>query len=109
GMCFTPPDTSKSWRANRARHQGGTASSNPVCSSSESSANRLPKLWSAPNAGRAKLSLPPLEDARDRGFAESPLEESGFELVWGFSCQVVILVSRRFFVRGCVQVRPACS
>jgi hypothetical protein len=28
--------------------------------------------------------------ARDREFADSPLEEAGFELVWGFSCQVVI-------------------
>src|ERR1700758_3464970 len=27
---------------------------------------------------------------RDRKFAASPLEEAGFELVWGFSCQVVI-------------------
>jgi hypothetical protein len=31
---------STSWRANRARHQGGTASSNPACSSAESAANR---------------------------------------------------------------------
>src|SRR5215470_10555314 len=28
---------------------------------------------------------------RDRKFADSALEESGFELVWGFSCQVVFL------------------
>ena len=28
---------------------------------------------------------------RDRRFADSPLEEAGFELVWGFSCQVVVL------------------
>src|ERR1700726_3978968 len=27
---------------------------------------------------------------RDRRFADSPLEERGFELVWGFSCQVVV-------------------
>ena len=27
----------------------------------------------------------------DREFADSPLEQSGFELVWGFSCQVVVL------------------
>ena len=27
----------------------------------------------------------------DRGFADSPLEQAGFELVWGFSCQVVVL------------------
>src|SRR5580704_16493678 len=33
----------------------------------------------------------------------------GFELVWGFSCQVVVLVCSRFFVRRCVQVRLACS
>ena len=29
---------------------------------------------------------------RDRRFADSPLEGDGFELVWGFSCQVVVLV-----------------
>ena len=28
---------------------------------------------------------------RDREFADSPVEEAGFELVWGFSCQVVVL------------------
>ena len=27
----------------------------------------------------------------DRVLYDSPLEESGFELVWGFSCQVVVL------------------
>src|SRR6202040_1063702 len=27
---------------------------------------------------------------RDRRFADSPLEGDGFELVWGFSCQVVV-------------------
>jgi hypothetical protein len=40
-MCFTPPGISTSWRANRVRHQGGTASSNPACSSSESMRTRL--------------------------------------------------------------------
>ena len=35
-----------------------------------------------------QLWCPPL---RDRWFADSPLEEDGFELVWGFSCQVVVL------------------
>ena len=38
---------------------------------------------------------------------DSPLEGAGFELVWGFCCQVVILVCSRFFVRRCVQVRLA--
>ena len=28
-------------------------------------------------------------DERDRKFADSPLEGNGFELVWGFPCQVV--------------------
>ena len=32
--------------------------------------------------------------------ADSPLEEAGFEPVWGFSCQVVVLVCCRFFVRS---------
>jgi hypothetical protein len=27
----------------------------------------------------------------DQEFADSPLEQAGFELVWGFSCQVVVL------------------
>jgi len=42
---------------------------------------------------------------------DSPLEEAGFELVWGFSCQVVILVCCRFFVRsGKAVLRPvACD
>ena len=31
---------------------------------------------------------------------DSPLEEGGFELVWGFSCQGVFLVFCRFFVRS---------
>ena len=26
----------------------------------------------------------------DREFVDSPVEEDGFELVWGFSCQVVV-------------------
>jgi hypothetical protein len=39
--------------------------------------------------------------------ADSPLEGSGFELVWGFCCQVVVLVCCRFFVRsGKAVLRP---
>ena len=37
--------------------------------------------------------------ARDRKFADSPLERDGFELVWGFPCQVVFSVYRQLFVR----------
>src|SRR5215469_9745161 len=37
---------------------------------------------------------------RNRRFADSPLAEDGSELVWGCSCQVVILVCSRFFVRS---------
>jgi hypothetical protein len=53
---------------------------------------------------------------RDRRFADSPLEGDGFELVWGFSCQVVVFGFCRFFVRSwkavlrpvaCDQVRGA--
>jgi hypothetical protein len=42
---------------------------------------------------------------------DSPLEGDGFELVWGFCCQVVILVYSRFFVRsGKAVLRPvACD
>ena len=39
---------------------------------------------------------------------DSPLEGSGFELVWGFPCQAVFF-DCQFFVRRCVQVRLACS
>src|SRR6516165_2837252 len=46
-----------------------------------------------------------------RGLHDSPLEGDGFEPVWGFSCQVVILVYSRFFVRsGKAVLRPvACD
>jgi hypothetical protein len=33
----------------------------------------------------------PFPRSWDRKFADSPLEQAGFELVWGFSCQVVVL------------------
>src|SRR5690242_13546294 len=60
----------------------------------------------------------PQTAAKVGGFALTPtrctaetdwlLEQSGFELVWGFSCQVVVFGFCRFFVRRCVQVRLAC-
>ncbi len=31
---------------------------------------------------------------------DSPLEGAGFELVWGFSCQVVVFGLLQFFVRS---------
>src|SRR5271155_498375 len=34
------------------------------------------------------------------GFVDSPLEGGRFELVWGFSCQVVFSVYCQFFVRS---------
>src|SRR6266404_6547613 len=42
---------------------------------------------------------------------DSPLEETGFELVWGFSCQAVVSGCCRFFVRsGKAVLRPvACD
>jgi hypothetical protein len=42
---------------------------------------------------------------------DSALEESGFELVWGFSCQVVVFGLLQFFVRsGKTVLRPvACD
>jgi len=42
---------------------------------------------------------------------DSPLEGAGFEPVWGFCCQVVVLVCCRFFVRsGKAVLRPvACD
>jgi hypothetical protein len=42
---------------------------------------------------------------------DSLLEQAGFEPVWGFLCQVVILVFSRFFVRsGKAVLRPvACD
>jgi hypothetical protein len=36
----------------------------------------------------------------DKFAVDSPLEESGFELVWGFSCQVVVFGLLQFFVRS---------
>jgi hypothetical protein len=44
----------------------------------------------------------------NRKFVDSPLEEAGFELVWGFSCQVVVFgFCCRFFVRsGKAVLRP---
>ena len=40
------------------------------------------------------------------GFADdSPQEQAGFELVWGFSCQVVFSVYCQFFVRSGKAVR----
>ena len=58
-------------------------------------------------AGFGKLSVP----ERRREFArDSPLEGDGFEPVWGFLCQVVILVFCRFFVRsGKAVLRPVAS
>src|SRR5947208_16854593 len=54
---------------------------------------------------------------RGRRFVDdSPLERAGFELVWGFSCQVVVFGFSQFFVRSgkavlhpvaCDQVRGA--
>jgi hypothetical protein len=43
--------------------------------------------------------------------SDSPLEGAGFEPVWGFSCQVVVLVFVGFFVRsGKAVLRPvACD
>ena len=40
--------------------------------------------------------------ARDKAWfaLDSPLEGDGFELVWGFSCQVVVFGFCRFFVRS---------
>src|SRR5438128_164745 len=40
----------------------------------------------ADGGGGRRLADPP---PRDRWFADSPLEGDGFELVWGFFCQVV--------------------
>ena len=53
------------------------------------------------NRGKPRLlDLERRIPARDRFAPDSPLEGSGFEPVWGFSCQVVFLVCRRFFVRS---------
>jgi hypothetical protein len=49
---------------------------------------------------RSAIWFSPLTLARDRGFADSALEEAGFELVWGFSCQVVVFGLLQFFVRS---------
>src|SRR5947207_14139940 len=56
-------------------------------------------------AGSAPASV---ARARAVEFAcDSPLEQSRFELVWGFSCQVVFSVYCQFFVRsGKAVLRP---
>jgi len=41
--------------------------------------------------GDRKALVPKELPAPARFVADSPLEEAGFELVWGFSCQVVVL------------------
>jgi hypothetical protein len=48
----------------------------------------------------------------DRGLYDSPLEGTGFEPVWGFSCQVVIFwfVGGSLFGAGKAVLRPvACD
>ena len=52
-----------------------------------------------------------LPDEEIRFARDSALEGAGFEPVWGFFCQVVILVFCRFFVRsGKAVLRPvACD
>jgi hypothetical protein len=69
----------------------------------QSASNDGSGLLSVARAGRSC--------ARSTRFArDSSLEEAGFELVWGFSCQAVVFgFCCQFFVRRCVQVRLACS
>src|ERR1700751_764706 len=77
----------------------------PVCW--RSAAAQRSQLWSMPD--RAILG----DVGRGRGpfFPGSSLGGGGFELGWGFSCQVVVLVCCRFFVRrGKAVLRPvACD
>src|SRR5438105_14038268 len=53
----------------------------------------------------------PCRPPKGRFASDSLLEQAGFEPVWGFFCQVVILVFCRFFVRsGKAVLRPvACD
>ena len=64
----------------------------------------ISKLTSVPSliaAGPAASSCAmPSATCWDREFADSPLEGGGFELVWGFSCQVVVFGLLQFFVRS---------
>jgi hypothetical protein len=61
-----------------------------------------------PHQGEPALALGVVRRQAAREFAspkvrfamDSPLEGAGFELVWGFCCQVVILVCSGFFVRS---------
>ena len=43
------------------------------------------------------LAIAPISSAIEFAM-DSPVEVDGFELVWGFSCQAVVLVWCRFFV-----------
>ena len=79
---------------------------------------RLPSRnsrWRSPSSAKSRRS--PWEGKIPRN-VDSPLEGTGFEPVWGFSCQAVFLVCCRFFVRSekavprpvaCDQVRGACG
>jgi hypothetical protein len=50
------------------------------------------------------------DGTRLRFARDSPLEGAGFELVWGFSCQVVVFGCCRFFVRsGKAVLRPVAT
>src|SRR5215471_17697511 len=52
-----------------------------------------PLVWARIPAGKPRLLDPERRiPARDRFAPDSPLEGSGFEPVWGFSCQVMFLV-----------------
>src|SRR6516165_615643 len=77
---------------------------------------RISEVWCRSRLTRRPLVLqqasPHAKCAPKIGFApDSPVEGDGFELVWGFSCQIVVLVCSRFFVRsGKAVLRPvACD
>ena len=76
------------------------------CCSSLEPSGRIPRRFNSCSGYALVVTAPTARLALD-----SPLEEAGFELVWGFSCQVVVLVFCRFFVRsGKAVLRPvACG
>src|SRR5277367_5363922 len=78
-----------------------------------------PQFWSPASAStdvstvlsvhsmRNRLRPEPVFSATSEFARDSPLEEDGFELVWGFSCQVVVFGLLQFFVRsGKAVLRP---
>jgi len=83
-----------------ARHAKRRYGVLPYGRQSEPKADRLSEV----RTGAVGPACPPDPTPRvcniRRALLDSPVEGTGFEPVWGFSCQAVFLVCCRFFVRS---------